>query len=88
MRVVCLILAGSIAALAGLTAPAPAKNSNSPANANAQKIEDAPVAHGCHAYQQAPDGSWTPLPCQEASPPAPAPTRGKSAAHHPDEDSR
>jgi hypothetical protein len=86
MRVVCLIFAGSIAALAGLTAPAPAKNSNSPANA--QKIEDAPVAHGCHAYQQAPDGSWTPLPCQEASPPAPAPTRGKSAAHHPDEDSR
>lgn len=88
MRVACLIFAGSIAALAALTAPAPAKNSNSPANANAQKIEDAPVAQGCHAYQQAPDGSWTPLPCQEAGPTAPAPMRGKSAAHHPDEDSR
>jgi hypothetical protein len=88
MRVACLIFAGSIAALAGLTAPAPAKSSNSPANAKAQKIEDAPVAQGCHAYQQAPDGSWTPLPCQEAGPPVPAPTRGKSAAHHPDEDSR
>lgn len=88
MRIAGLIFAGSIAALAGLTAPAPAKNSNSPANANAQKIEDAPVAQGCHAYQQAPDGSWTPLPCQEAGSTAPAPTRGKSAAHHPEEDSR
>jgi len=70
--------------LAGLAAPAPAKNSNSPANANAQKIEDAPASTGCHAYQQAPDGSWTPLPCQEAGPTSQAPTHGKSAAHHSD----
>ncbi len=88
MRVACLIFAGSIAAFTGLTAPALAKNSNPPANANAQKIEDAPVAQGCHAYQQAPDGSWTPLPCQEAGPTAPTPARGKSAAHHSDEYSR
>ena len=88
MRIARLIFAGSIAALAGLMAPAPAKNSNSPANANAQKIEDTPPAQGCHAYQQAPDGSWTPLPCQEAGPTPQAPTPGKSAARHSDEDSR
>ena len=88
MRIACLIFAGSIAALAGLTAPAPAKNSNSPANANAQKIEDTPVAQGCHAYQQAPGGSWTPLPCQEVGPTSQAGMPPKSAARHPDEDSR
>ena len=86
MRVVSLIFAGSIAALAGLALPALAKNSNSLANANAQKIEETPVAQGCHAYQQAPDGSWTPLPCQEAGTAAPPP--GKSAARHADGDSR
>jgi hypothetical protein len=86
MRIAQLIFAGSIAALAGLTAPALAKNSNSPANANAQKIEDTPASTGCHAYQQAPDGSWIPLPCQEAGPTASA--HGKSAARHPEEDSR
>jgi hypothetical protein len=84
MRIARLIFAGSIAVLAGLAAPAPAKNSNSPANANAQKIEDPPASTGCHAYQQAPDGSWTPLPCQEAGPTSQAPTHGKSAAHHSD----
>ncbi len=88
MRIARLIFVVSIAVLAGLTAPAPAKNSNSPANANAQKIEDTPAAQGCHAYQQAPDGSWTPLPCQEAGPTSQAPTHGKSAARHSDEDSR
>jgi len=84
MRIAQLIFAGSIAALTGLTAPALAKNSNSPANA--QKIEDTPASTGCHAYQQAPDGSWTPLPCQEAGPTAPA--HGKSVTRTPDEETR
>ena len=57
MRIARLIFAGSIAALAVASAPALAKNSNSASNANAQKVEDTPVAQGCHAYQQAPDGT-------------------------------
>ena len=62
MRIAHLIFTGSIAALAALTAPALAKNSNT------QKIDDpsaASASSSCHAYQQAPDGSWTALPCQE-----------------------
>jgi hypothetical protein len=90
MRIAQLIFVGSIAALAGLTAPALAKNSNSPANAdaNAQKVDDKPASAGCHAYQQAPDGSWIELPCQEAGPTSQAAMPPKSAARHPDEDSR
>ncbi len=64
MRIAQLIFVGSIAALAGLTAPALAKNSNSPANANAQKVDDKPASAGCHAYQQSPDGAWIELTCQ------------------------
>jgi hypothetical protein len=59
MRIAQLIVAGSVAALA-LTAPALAKNSES------QKSEDKTTSTSCHAYQQAADGSWTALPCQEA----------------------
>lgn len=90
MRIAQLIFVGSIAALAGLTVPALAKNSNSPADTDAktQKIGDTPAAQGCHAYQQAADGSWTPLPCQEAGPMSQAPTHSKSAARHPEEDPR
>ena len=86
MRIAQLIFAGSIAVLAGLTAPSLAKNSNS--SANAQKGDDKPASMGCHAYQQAPDGSWIQLPCQEAGPTSPAAMPPKSAARHPDEDSR
>jgi hypothetical protein len=88
MRIARLIYAGSIAALAAAAAPALAKNTNlnSHAGANAQKIEDQPASQGCHAYQQAPDGSWTPLSCQEGGPTAPA--HGKSAARHLEEDAR
>ena len=90
MRIAQLIFVGSIAALAGLTAPALAKNSNSSAegDAKAQKIGDTPAAQGCHAYQQAADGSWIPLPCQEPDPTSQAPTHSKSAARHPEEDPR
>ena len=54
----------------------------------AQKIEDKPAAQGCHAYQQAADGSWVELPCQEVGPPSQTPTRGKSATRAPDEETR
>jgi hypothetical protein len=89
MRVARMIFVGSVAAFAVATAPLLAKNSNSSAsNANAQKVEDKPASTGCHAYQQAPDGSWTPLPCQEAGPTAQAPTQHKSATRTPDEETR
>ena len=88
MRIARLIFVGSIAALAGLTAPAPAKNSNFPANANAQKVDDKPTSTGCHAYQQAPDGSWIQLPCQEADPTSQASMHGKSVTGAPDEETR
>lgn len=87
MRIARLIFAGSIAALAVASAPALAKNSNA-SNANAQKVEDAPVAQGCHAYQQAPDGNWVQLSCQEAGPTAQAPAPHKSATRNPDEETR
>jgi hypothetical protein len=85
MRIAPLIFTGSIAALAVLTAPALAKNSNT------QKIDDtsaAPASSTCHAYQQAPDGSWNPMPCQELGAPSQAQTQRRSAARGSDEDAR
>lgn len=58
MRIVPLIF-GGFTALAVLTAPALAKNSHT------QKIDDQPASRSCQAYQQAADGTWASLPCQE-----------------------
>jgi hypothetical protein len=87
MRIARLIFTGSIAALA-VTAPALAKNSNT------QKVDDPSTSSSsasptCRAYQQAADGSWTSLPCQEnGSAPQPQ-TQHKSATRGPaDEDAR
>ena len=61
MRIASVIFAGSAAALTALSAPAPAKHSE------AQKpTEGATSSSPCHAYQMAPGGSWTQLPCREA----------------------
>ena len=60
MRIAKVIFVGSIATLAALTVPALAKNSTT------QKSENQPTSSSCHAYQQAADGSWTELPCEEA----------------------
>jgi hypothetical protein len=59
MRVARVIFVGSAAALL-MAAPALAKN------AQTQKTDDQSTSSSCHAYQQAPDGSWEKLPCQEA----------------------
>ena len=89
MRIAGSIFAGSIAVIAIATAPALAKNPNSnPSNANAQRADDRAVSQGCHAYQQAADGSWVELPCQQVDPASLAPTRGKSATRAPDEETR
>jgi hypothetical protein len=58
MRTGKIVFVSSVAALAALTVPALANNS-------AQKITEQPTSSPCKAYQQAPDGSWTQLPCQE-----------------------
>jgi hypothetical protein len=61
MRIAKLAFAGSVAALV-MASPVLAKHSE------AQKgVDDAKSASSsCHAYQQAADGSWTQLPCQDA----------------------
>jgi hypothetical protein len=89
MRIAQLIFSGSIAALAVLTAPALAKNSHT------QKVDDtsassaSPTSPTCRAYQQAADGTWTSLPCQENSSAPQAQTQHKSAARGPaEEDAR
>jgi hypothetical protein len=61
MRMTHLIVAGVLAVSAALATPAQAKNSD------VQKGEDKTTSPAsCSAYQQAPDGSWEPLPCKEA----------------------
>jgi hypothetical protein len=86
MRIAHLIFTGSVAALAVLTAPVLAKNSST------QKIDDtsasSSASSSCHAYQQAPDGSWNPLPCQESGGASQASTQHKSATRGSDEDTR
>ncbi|WP_027572194.1 hypothetical protein [Bradyrhizobium sp. WSM1743] len=60
MRSIHFAFAGAIAAAAVLTAPALARNSD------AQKGEEKSTSSSCSAYQQAPDGTWEPLPCKES----------------------
>jgi hypothetical protein len=65
MRINHAIFVGSLAASIAATAPALAKNSQT------QKPTDEQTSSSsCHAYQQAPDGTWTALPCQAPGAPA------------------
>ena len=50
------MLVGSIVVLAAMSAPVLAES---------QKADDKSAAAACTAYEQAPDGSWTPVPCRE-----------------------
>jgi hypothetical protein len=59
MRIAKVIFVGSVAALL-MTAPALAKK------VQIQKTDDQSTSSSCHAYQQAADGTWEQLPCQEA----------------------
>lgn len=61
MRIAKLAFAGSLAAIAAISAPVLAKSSDR------QKADDekSATAAGCQAYQQAVDGTWTQLPCGE-----------------------
>jgi hypothetical protein len=83
MRIAHLVFAGALAASAVLTAPAQAKNSD------AQKGEDKSAASSsCSAYQQAPDGSWEPLPCKETGERSQPQTQQKSGAQGADQGER
>ena len=73
MRIAKSIFVGSLAALL-VGAPALAKNSDG------QKTEDKQASASCQAYQQAPDGSWTPLPCGEMSAKAPQKDTARDAS--------
>ena len=68
MRIAKSIFVGSLAAL--VAAPALAKNSD---------VQKTVASISCQAYQKAPDGSWTPLPCGEmsAKPPQKDTARGQ-----------
>ena len=88
MRIAHLIFTGSIAALAVLTAPAQAKNSNTPEINNTSTSAASPAVSPCHAYQRAPDGSWNSVSCQELGGPAPAQTSHRSASQGSNEDAR
>ncbi|MEY9184362.1 hypothetical protein ABIG06_005952 [Bradyrhizobium sp. USDA 326] len=59
MRSIHFVFAGAIAATTVLVAPVLARNSD------AQKGQEKSTSSSCSAYQQAPDGSWEPLPCKE-----------------------
>ena len=82
MRIKRAIFIGSIAALAAMTAPALAKHST------AQKTDDKSTSSSCHAYQQAADGSWTELSCQELGSGSGGGAQPKSATRHTDEETR
>jgi hypothetical protein len=73
MRLGQAIFFGSAAALLTLAAPTLARNSG--ANSHTAKATEAPASSSCHAYQQAADGTWMQLPCQEMGSKAPAQPR-------------
>jgi len=64
----------ALAVLTVLTAPVLAKSPG------AEKPEEKQVSSPCHSYVQNPDGSWTPVPCQEIG--APTQTQHKSPRRH------
>jgi hypothetical protein len=59
MRIAHVIFVGSVAALAVFAAPGLAKGPTT------QKTDEKSTSSSCHAYQQAADGSWSELSCQE-----------------------
>jgi hypothetical protein len=58
MQITRMIFVGSLAAFVATMAPALAKNAQTP------KADEQASSSSCHAYQQAPDGTWMALPCQ------------------------
>jgi hypothetical protein len=83
MRIADLVFAGLLAASLTLAAPALAKNTD------AQKGDDKSTSSSsCSAYQQAPDGSWEPLPCKESGERSQPQTQHKSGTQGADQGER
>ncbi len=77
MRFGYAVFFASTAALLSLAAPTLAKNANT--EPESQKAGEQSAPSSCHAYQQAADGTWTQLPCQEEG--SAAQTQHRSAPH-------
>ena len=77
MRLGQAIFFGSMAALLTLAAPTLARNSGTNPHA-AKAVEAARASSPCRAHQQAADGTWTQLSCQEMGADA---TQSTSAAN-------
>jgi len=82
MRITPVIFVGSLAAIVATASPALAKNSQTP-NPTSRTDEQTTSSSPCRAYQQAPDGSWTELPCQGQGQAASAPRRQQSVTNTP-----
>ena len=83
MRIAHLAVAASLAISTALAGTALAKN------AEAQKGEDKSTSPpSCNAYQQAPDGSWEPLPCKETGERSQPQTQHKSGPQGADQGER
>jgi hypothetical protein len=81
MRLGPAIVVASIAALLTLAAPGLARNADAP------KTSEQPASSSsCHSYQQAADGSWIALPCQELG--ATPQPQHKSATRKTDQETR
>ncbi len=78
MRLGYAFLLASTAGLLTLAAPTLARNSET------QKASEQPASSSCHAYQQAADGSWAQVPCQETG--SAGQTQHKPAPHGTDEE--
>lgn len=82
MRKIPAMMFAALATLAVAASPAGAATKNS----GDQKAEERQDSSSCHSYVQNPDGSWTPIPCQEIGPPAR--THSKSSGQSEDEPHR
>jgi hypothetical protein len=81
MRFTAVIVAGAVLMLTSPAMTVLAKDNG------AQKSEDKTSASSsCHAYEQAADGSWHQLPCEEVGPGGQ--TQHKGAARGREEDAR
>lgn len=80
MRLPYAIFVGAMAGLLTLAVPTLARNSSQP------KTSEAPPSTSCEAYQQATDGTWTKLPCEEMG--SRSPTQPRPASKNADDEAR
>jgi len=76
MRIAFVAFAGAITAIASTITPVLAKHSDA-------KLGEARESLSCSAYEQAPDGSWTQLPCNESGEHGSTPHQVQTQHRHP-----